>query len=179
MPTIKLIKTESQKPAADKTYAFSVKLKPGLIKYKVEFGAKTGDTRDGAAHGRQPGLRRRLPDRRPIQCGGDRTLASGRPARTPASGSAVSAASWRATPPAAAGATRSAADRQGGKAPDRLWGMDLARRLVENQKIPICIINGAVGGTPIDQHQRNPAEPDTTRTHRFTAACCGACGRPS
>ena len=38
----KLIKTESQKLAADKTYAFAVKLKPGLIKYKVEFGTKTG-----------------------------------------------------------------------------------------------------------------------------------------
>jgi hypothetical protein len=38
----KLITTESQKLAADKSYAFTVKLKPGLIKYKVEFGAKTG-----------------------------------------------------------------------------------------------------------------------------------------
>ena len=42
----KLIKTESQKPAADKAYAFTVKLKPGLIKYKVEFGTKTGRYRD-------------------------------------------------------------------------------------------------------------------------------------
>ena len=39
-----LIKTETQKPAADKAYAFTVKLKPGLIKYKVEFGTKTGGT---------------------------------------------------------------------------------------------------------------------------------------
>ena len=41
----KLFKTESQKPAADKTYAFTVKLKPGLIKYQVEFGTRTGDPR--------------------------------------------------------------------------------------------------------------------------------------
>ena len=34
----KLIKTESRTPKADKTYAFAVKLKAGLIKYKVEFG---------------------------------------------------------------------------------------------------------------------------------------------
>jgi hypothetical protein len=32
--------------------------------------------------------------------------------------------------------------------------MELAKRLVESQKIPIFIINGAVGGTRIDQHQR-------------------------
>ena len=38
----KLFKTETQKLAADKAYAFTVKLKPGLIKYKVEFGTKTG-----------------------------------------------------------------------------------------------------------------------------------------
>lgn len=31
---------------------------------------------------------------------------------------------------------------------------------MENEKIPICILNGAVGGTRIDQHQRNPMEPE-------------------
>ena len=40
--------------------------------------------------------------------------------------------------------------------------MELAKRLVESQKIPICIINGAVGGTRIDQHQRNPDESRRT-----------------
>ncbi|MCE9556136.1 MAG: DUF2341 domain-containing protein, partial [Planctomycetes bacterium] len=39
------------------------------------------------------------------------------------------------------------------------WGMELAKRLVEGQKMPICIINGAVGGTRIDQHQRNAQNP--------------------
>ena len=34
----KLVKTETAKPGADKSYAFAVKLKPGLIKYRVEFG---------------------------------------------------------------------------------------------------------------------------------------------
>jgi hypothetical protein len=33
--------------------------------------------------------------------------------------------------------------------------MELAKRLVESQKMPIFIINAAVGGTRIDQHQRN------------------------
>lgn len=34
------------------------------------------------------------------------------------------------------------------------WAMELARRLVEAHDLPICILNGAVGGTRIDQHQR-------------------------
>ncbi|MHB9081747.1 MAG: LamG-like jellyroll fold domain-containing protein [Pirellulaceae bacterium] len=39
-----VIKTESQKLKTDKTYAFTVKLKPGLIKYQVQFGSKSGNT---------------------------------------------------------------------------------------------------------------------------------------
>ena len=51
--------------------------------------------------------------------------------------------------------------------------MELARRLVEDQKMPICIINGAVGGTRIDQHQRNPADPeDVTSNLRPAALAC-------
>ena len=38
----KLTKTETAKVAADKSYALSAKLKPGLIKYRVEFGTKRG-----------------------------------------------------------------------------------------------------------------------------------------
>ena len=42
--------------------------------------------------------------------------------------------------------------------------MELARRLVEGQKIPIFIINGAVGGTRIDQHLRNEANHEDPET---------------
>jgi arylsulfatase A-like enzyme len=44
------------------------------------------------------------------------------------------------------------------------WGMELARRLVEAEQMPICILNGAVGGTRIDQHLRNPINPVDTTT---------------
>ncbi len=44
------------------------------------------------------------------------------------------------------------------------WGMDLAKHLVESQKIPICIINGAVGGTLIEEHQRHPTNPTDPET---------------
>jgi hypothetical protein len=42
--------------------------------------------------------------------------------------------------------------------------MELAKRLVESQKIPIFMINGAVGGTRIDQHQRSAADPTDVNT---------------
>jgi autotransporter-associated beta strand protein len=38
-----------------------------------------------------------------------------------------------------------------------VWGWYLANRLVLNNNIPVCIINGAAGGTRIDQHRPNPA----------------------
>ena len=42
--------------------------------------------------------------------------------------------------------------------------MELAKRLLESRQVPICIINGAVGGTRIDQHQRNPENPEDLQT---------------
>jgi hypothetical protein len=39
------------------------------------------------------------------------------------------------------------------------WGMDLAKKLLASQQMPICIIQAAVGGTRIDEHKRNEAKP--------------------
>lgn len=44
------------------------------------------------------------------------------------------------------------------------WGMLLARQLVESNGVPVCILNGAVGGTRIDQHQRSATNPTDPRT---------------
>ncbi len=44
------------------------------------------------------------------------------------------------------------------------WGMHFARTLLDRYKIPICIINGAKGGTRIDQHLRNEANPEDQST---------------
>jgi len=44
------------------------------------------------------------------------------------------------------------------------WGLQLANGIVEAQEIPVLIINGAVGGTRVDQHQRNGANPDDVDT---------------
>ena len=38
------------------------------------------------------------------------------------------------------------------------FAFDLALSLTNDHNMPICIINGAVGGTRIDQHQANPAD---------------------
>ena len=35
------------------------------------------------------------------------------------------------------------------------WGINMARILLQTYNMPICVINGAVGGTRIDQHQRD------------------------
>lgn len=52
----------------------------------------------------------------------------------------------------------------GGKLQVGYWAMELGQRIVEQQKSPVCFINGAVGGTRIDQHQRNEADPNDAAT---------------
>ena len=44
------------------------------------------------------------------------------------------------------------------------WGMELANQLVKSQKVPIFIVNGAQGGTRIDQHQRSKTDPEDLET---------------
>ncbi|MEK6195840.1 MAG: DUF2341 domain-containing protein, partial [Deltaproteobacteria bacterium] len=39
------------------------------------------------------------------------------------------------------------------------WALELARRIVTRHKVPVFIINGAKGGTRVDEHQRNDADP--------------------
>jgi hypothetical protein len=38
------------------------------------------------------------------------------------------------------------------------WGMKLAQDIVAQHSMPVCLINGAVGGTYIAQHQPNPVD---------------------
>jgi hypothetical protein len=44
------------------------------------------------------------------------------------------------------------------------WGIRLAKAIIENQHIPVAIINGGVGGTKIEQQQRNDVYPLDMRT---------------
>ena len=146
-----LIKTESQKLAADQSYAFTVKLKPGLIKYKVEFGSKAGNTATV------------LQTVTNLVCG-DAYVIEGQSnaVSTDWAGPASEYSSdWIRSFGSMGGDVSqkwgNAVRRKGGAWEIGYWGIELARSLVEDQKIPICIINGAVGGTRIDQHIPNPA----------------------
>ena len=159
----KLYAEEERDLATDRTYAFSVKLKAGLVKYRVEFGSKTEnlatllDTATNLVCGDAYIIQGQSnaeatqfgEDKKPYTSEWIRTY--GRP-RTDPEGARLKG--WHI-------AVRRV---DGGKAQVGYWGLDLARRLVESRRIPICIINGAVGGTRIDQHQRNPADPEDVAT---------------
>ncbi len=154
---------QTTKPGADGTYSLAIKLKPGLVVYRAEWGTKSG------------GQETPLGSAKNLVCG-DAYLIDGQ--------SNAVATSWGNEPydftspwirsfGSAEGGAREArlakwgdatARSKGGEFQIGYWGMELARRLVEGQKMPICILNGAVGGTRIDQHQRSVADPEDVRT---------------
>ena len=157
-------KTETVKPAADKTYRLAVRLKPGLIKYKVEFGTTTGG-KDTVLHtvnnlvcgdaylieGQSNALATDTGDKSPPETN-EWIRSYGRPAenKTGPQGNLWCLPVWKA--------------QKGEKAELGWWGMELAKRLLDSQKVPIFIINGAVGGTRVDQHQRSLTDPTDLST---------------
>jgi hypothetical protein len=153
----KPVKTATAKPGADKSYALSVKLPPGLIHYHIEFGI--GETVKHTV--------------RDLVCG-DAFLLNGQSnavATDWGKGDFPDSSEWIRSFGSMGGNPESVRwGRAVRKAPeDKLtigyWAFDLARALVEANRIPVCLINGAVGGTRIDQHQRdakNPASLETT-----------------
>ena len=164
----KPVKTEIQHPKADKSYAFSIKLKPGLIIYKVEFGSKSGNLEKiqqtvnnlvcGDAYiiqgqSNAVGYNYENTDKRQ-----DLTRTNSPWIRSFGGNGEV------AGDPFAGGWGNAVVERLTPTSPDRIyfisaWGMAMAKKLVEDEKIPICILNGAVGGTRIDEHM-----PDHLRT---------------
>ena len=160
----KLIKTETAKPAGDKSYGLFTKLKPGLIKYKVEFGTTVGGKETvletvgnlvcGDAYiidGQSNALATDTGEKSPPETS-EWIRSYGRPSQNPKDnqGNLWCLPVWKAA--------------KGEKAELGWWGMELAKRLVESQKMPIFMINAAVGGTRIDQHQRNTTDPTDLTT---------------
>ena len=156
--------TEVGKLTAEKTYSLAVKLKPGLIKYRTEFGSKTGD-QETVLHTASN-----------IVCG-DVYLIDGQSnavATDIGPEDPTFTSDWIRTFGSTAGDPHNSRQKLWGNAVARsrdagqreigYWGMELGRRLVESQKIPICIINGAVGGSRIDQHQRSETDPTDVST---------------
>ena len=171
----KLIDTLTQKPGADNAYTFTVKLKPGLIKYRVAFGTKTA------------GVEKVLDTVGNLVCG-DAYLIQGQSnalATDTGEKSPPETSEWIRSyggPSGRGDATNWVNDRftkpprpnlwcnpvwkaeKGEKAELGYWGMELAKRLVASQKVPVFIINGAVGGTRIDEHQPTPANRADLKT---------------
>ena len=160
----KLVKTETAKPGAEKAYSFAVKLKPGLIKHKVEFGTKIGGKETvlntvgnlvcGDAYiidGQSNALATDTGEKSPPETN-EWIRSYGRPSQNPKDnqGNLWCLPVWKA--------------QKGEKAELGWWGMELAKRLLESQKMPIFLINAAVGGTRIDQHQRDAANPTDLTT---------------
>ena len=162
----KLIDVQRQKIGADKKYALSASLQAGLIAYRTEFGIKRG------------GAETILEQANDLVCG-DVFVIQGQsnaeawtdkrvvhPYRSP----------WLrsfGTPSTNKDRARdvvwgNALSFNGGPNHHHYqigyWGVELGKTLIETHKIPICIINGAQGGTRIDQHQRNEADPTDVTT---------------
>lgn len=158
-----LFATETATLTADRKYVLSAKLNLGLVKYRTEFGSKTGD-KETVLH-----------TAKNIVCG-DVFLIIGQSnavATDFGQENPLVPSEWVRTFGATAGDPKESrlklwanaeARSPDGRSEIGYWGMELGRRLVESEKIPICIINGAVGGTRIDQHQRNNSDPTDVNT---------------
>ena len=155
----KLSQTVVAKPKAEGWYAMAVKLRAGLIKYKVEFGVKvTGketvkDTVENLVcgdgyliEGQSNGLATDTREQSPAETS-EWIRSYG---RAPAGGKEAVGNQW-CSPVWKA--------QKGEKAELGWWGMELAKRLVASEKMPIFMINAAAGGTRIDQHQRSESDP--------------------
>ncbi len=149
-----------QKPGRRKSYAFTARIEAGLVQYKVELWAK------------QPKSEKLLEKAINIICG-DAYLIDGQSnAEAYDYGRAVNpySSNWVRSFGSSSGDPEKSSldlwgravsfDKDEAKLQIGYWGIELAKNLVMRHKIPICIINGAIGGSRIDQHQRNPAYPE-------------------
>lgn len=147
---------EAKPLAVGGKYAFAIPLSPGLVEYKLEFGSKTGGTETvlGTAGNLVCGdayIVEGQSNAEATQFGTDANPATSEWIRTYGSMGDNPGTGWH-----------NAAHLGTGQV--GYWGMEVARLLMNGYKVPICIINGAVGGTRIDQHQRNQADPTDAKT---------------
>ncbi|MEI6607835.1 MAG: DUF2341 domain-containing protein, partial [Verrucomicrobiota bacterium] len=132
-------------PVAGK-YAFTVPIAAGKVIYRLEFGTTTAGTDTPTATVTN------------LVCGDAYILEGQSNALAidslPADGtSSTWIRTYGRTTAAWGNAVRNGSDFLIG-----YWGYDLADYLQSSRNMPICIINGAVGGTRIDQHQANSAD---------------------
>lgn len=130
------------------SYAFSAPITAGLITYRVVYGTTTG------------GIDTDLATVSDLVCG-DVYIIEGQSnavATQNSDAQDLTSNSWIRTY-GKSGGTWGYATRKGSQMDIGFWGMHLAQNIVSNQQMPVCMINGAIGGTRIDEHQANPANP--------------------
>lgn len=155
--------TQTTKPEADRSYRVIARLKPGLVHYRMQLAAVAG------------GQEKVLHTAGNLVCG-DCYLINGQSNAVstdwgkfdaPEPSEWVRSFGYSTTDPRQSrlrGWGQAVARAPSGKCQVGYWGLVMGKRLVETSKLPICLVNGAVGGTRIDQHQRNAADPTDATT---------------
>lgn len=151
----------AEESATGETYAFRIGLRPGFVRYRAQLTSE------------QAGQKVTLHEADDLVAGRAFVIVgqSNAVATDWGKGEGTYRSDWIRTfgspsaggkePPTWGVATHRA---PGGKLQVGYWAMELGQRIVEQEKSPVCFINGAVGGTRIDQHQRNEADPTDAAT---------------
>ncbi|MDA0991504.1 MAG: DUF2341 domain-containing protein, partial [Verrucomicrobia bacterium] len=164
----KRVKTQKQSPGEDRRYAFTLKLKPGLIAYSVAFG-----TLDGGGEALLHSVTNLVCGDAYIIQGQSNAEATGPNNGTPLESDYYTSEWIRSYGNYMGGLkggwgtavrTHKWGNPHYGEHQVGTWGMVLASNLLAKYSMPICIMNGAVGGTRIDQHQRNDVDPEDPAT---------------
>jgi len=153
----RLVERREARPGADGSFRFELPLKPGLIRYRFELA--------GIQDGRSQVIHRATN----LVCG-DAYLIDGQsnavatdwgPDRPEFQSDWIRSFGSMGQEPVEAATWGNAVyrGRDGEHHQVGYWAMELGRHLVETHRMPVCFLNGAVGGSRIDQHQRNPAQP--------------------
>ena len=137
----------SQAPGTGGSYAFSAPINAGKVTYKVVFGTTTG------------GIDTIVATVTNVVCG-DAYLIDGQSnalaTDNVAPDDTTTTNPWIRTYGLTLG--WGSAVSKGNEMQLGLWGWYLANSMVAAHNMPVCFIQGAVGGTRIDQHQPNPAD---------------------
>ena len=141
-----------RQPLVKGAYAFSAPITPGLITCRLVYGTTTGGVDTDVAT---------VTD---LVCG-DAYIIEGQSNAVATDNSADrddTSSPWIRTYGRAGGGwnyARNKASQPLWEMNVGFWGMALARKMVTDHHLPVCFINGAVGGTLISQHQANPLDP--------------------
>ena len=139
--TESLLDTLRQTPGTGGSYAFSARVAPGLIQYKVVFGSTTGTTDTPLATVSN------------LVCG-DAYLIDGQSNSEARNSDNPVTSEWVRTFTGSWGNASRTVDLSSW--PVGYWGLSLALQLVNDYQIPVCIINVGRSGTRIDEHLSSP-----------------------